>query len=214
MLRPYSRFPTFLLVFALSILGTRSGYGQENRALLAAKKPPLWRSAGEAPNPMRATLLSTILPGLGQLYNGRSVLPYVGNTPYGGIAYAAALYASFAGIIYMINLQGGRYNEIRKSYLAFENFDRKLTATGIQDIRYLSYDKTQLVDSQNFYRQERDRWIAGLIVFYIFFNVVEAYVTAELYGFNVSRNLDFGINIWPGENQSEQYALQINYTID
>lgn len=190
------------------------GQEKNNIPLYYKAEDSFWQfGKKEPPNPLRAALLSSVFPGLGQIYNQRSVLPYIGDTKYGGIAYAIALYASFAGIIYMIDLQGSRYKEVRTSYIQNKNFEYENRINKASNIENANTTDEQIIDRQNFYRQERDRWVAGLFLFYIFFNVIEAYVTAELYDFNVNRNLKFDLGFLPSMDQ-QGYAININYTLD
>jgi len=134
------------------------------------------------PNPHRAVLFSAIVPGLGQIYNRKYwKLPFV----YGG----------YAALIYAISWNGGYYYKYRKAYLSIanpnsnSNYYINFIPAG-QDVN--TVDKTWLTgvlnSKQLSYRSNRDLSIIGIVAFYGL-TLVDAYVDAQLYDFDISPNL-------------------------
>lgn len=134
------------------------------------------------PNPQRAVLYSAIVPGLGQIYNRRYwKLPIV--------------YAGYAALVYAISWNGGYYTKYKKAYVSIAdqndatNDYLNFIPAG-EDIA--TVDKGWLTEvlrqKQMSYRNNRDLAVIGIIAFYGL-TLIDAYVDAQLYDFDISPNL-------------------------
>lgn len=147
--------------------------------------------------PARAAFLTSVVPGLGQIYNKSYwKVPLV----YAGIGIPAYLWA-----------------DNQKQYTSYRN-EYKRRLQGIVDKDHPTFgglDDQRLLDAQKFYRQNRDLSVVVTIGFYIL-SIVDANVDAHLSQFNVNENLtikpvfEFNNNFNP-TNQM-QYALNIQYS--
>ena len=119
-------------------------------------------------DPKKATILSAILPGSGQVYNGKSwKVPLI----YGG----------FATNIYFIEFNDRRYQALREALF-------QLDAGEPNDFPNLNRDG--LVRQVNFWRRNRDLNYFLFIGIYAL-NIIDAQVDAHLSSFDVSENLTF-----------------------
>ena len=115
----------------------------------------------------KAVIMSMAMPGLGQIYNGKWwKTPIV----YGAIAVPI----SFA-------VENGREY---KRYLAavYDKLDTIPNELGDQ------YSGAQLVQLQDYYRRKRDLWILVTVLGYGL-NILDAYVDAHLYYYDISDNI-------------------------
>jgi hypothetical protein len=126
--------------------------------------------AGNRHSPATATILSAVVPGLGQVYNGNYwKLPII----YGGMA---TLY-------YVIDFNNRGYTRFRNAYFiriddnpaTTDEFDGLLSEEG------LKYYVTA-------YRRNRDLAYIGLAAFYVL-NVIDANVDAHLFDWDISDKL-------------------------
>lgn len=187
-----------------SIKGDTSGfamsYSQKSAIIVHQDSIPLTQKEIDRlswkPNPMRAVWLGAIVPGLGQIYN-RSYwkLPIV----YGGlmgciyaITYTNNQYESYKNAyrdIYIDNQHGVVSNDPNKSYIAIlpegYTIDRMGGTTA-----YIN----RLKDWQNKNRRFRDLSIAATVIVYAL-TLVDAYVDAQLFDFDISS--DLSLNICP-----------------
>ncbi|UZD22434.1 DUF5683 domain-containing protein [Algoriphagus halophytocola] len=123
-------------------------------------------------NPKKATIFSAILPGAGQVYNGKAwKVPLI----YGG----------FITDIYFINFNNRRY-QIFKQALA--DFDEGL------ETDFPSLNRDGLVRNVNYWRKNRDLCYLLLVGIYAL-NIIDANVDAHLSGFDVSD--DIALNFEP-----------------
>lgn len=119
-------------------------------------------------SPLKAVLLSAALPGAGQYYNESYwKLPLV------------ALAGGYFG--YEIINQNNKYLDYKEQYIASQTPENP---SGNQ----------ALLTSRNFYKDERNRFILYFTVFYVV-NLVDAYVDAHLYDFDVSDKV--GVTLQP-----------------
>jgi hypothetical protein len=179
-------FITVLAIFCIAF----HGYNQEN----VADTIVLDSTKTKVHSPAKATLMSTLVPGLGQVYNKKYwKLPII----YGGIG--TSLYFAFSN--------HKEYNRFKDAYLiridtdinTKDEFDGILSP---EDIR----------SNMDVYRRNRDfsYLIAGLI--YVF-NIVDAAVDAHLFTFPVNDNLSFyfqpTINLTHNNQLSKGFSLII-----
>ena len=126
-------------------------------------------------SPKKATLMSAIVPGLGQVYNKKYwKLPII----YGG----------FAALIYSLNFNQSEYVRFRDAYKYRIDGD---SATVDNYVGILRDD--DLFALQKSYNRYRDLSVIGLGLLYVL-NVVDASVDAHLFTFDVGDDLSFNIH--------------------
>jgi len=133
------------------------------------------------PNPKKAIWYSALCPGLGQLYNRRYwKLPIVG--------------AGVAGIAYAIGWNSKYYNAYTNAYRDITDNDPNtksylnlLSGTGSFSESQLT---TVLQNRQKSYRRYRDLSYIGAVGVYLIC-LIDAYVDAQLYDFDISPDLSF-----------------------
>ncbi len=109
--------------------------------------------------PMLALGLSAILPGAGQIYTGEWYL-------------APVFLGAIGGCLYGAILQNERYHYTKDSVK--HQLDRGDT-----------YNAGRYTAVMEFYRDDRDKWYIYAALSYIA-NILEAYISAHLYDFDVS----------------------------
>jgi len=130
----------------------------------------------------RATLLSTYLPGAGQVYNHKTwKVPII--------------YAAFAGMAYFIKFNHDNFKKFEKALLI--RFD---TDPNTVDNYVNVYSEDNLKSLSDFYRSNRDLSVIGMTLIYVL-NIVDAHVDAHLFNFNVDDNLSLQVN--PTMNYSQ-----------
>jgi hypothetical protein len=117
-------------------------------------------------DPKKATLLSAILPGAGQVYNGKSWKVPI-------------LYAGILTDLYFINYNHRRYESFRDALFAL---DKK------EPNQFPSLNRAALVRNVDYWRQNRDLTVLLLLGIYAL-NLVDANVDAHLSGFDISEDL-------------------------
>ena len=136
----------------------------------------------------KATIMSAILPGLGQVYNNKYwKVPIV--------------YAGLAGFGYMFWFNNDQYNVARKYLKAEYDSD---TAT----VNDSGLSGTQLLTYKGKYRKRRDIGAIGILAVYVL-NIIDANVDAHLRTFDVSDDLSIQIRPW----ENIQYDRFRGYTI-
>lgn len=145
-------------------------------------------------SPTKATLMSMVVPGLGQIYNRKYwKLPII----YGGIG--TSLYFAFSNQKEYKRFKDAYIIRIDNDTNTFDEFDGILTPDNIRS-------------NMEVYRRNRDfsYLIAGLI--YIL-NIVDATVDAHLFTFPVNDNLTFyfqpNIQLTNNNNFSKGFTLTI-----
>jgi len=115
----------------------------------------------------KASVLSTLIPGAGQVYNKK----------YWKVP---IIYASLATSIYFINENQNKYNTYKNAYLQRSN--------GEIDDYIDQYNNSQLVTIMDYYQRNRDvSYIVTAAVYLL--NIVDASVDAHLLDFDVSDEL-------------------------
>ena len=117
-------------------------------------------------NPRKATLLSAILPGAGQIYNDKAWKVPI-------------LYAGFMTDIYFIGYNNQRYQTFITALNAFDEGDNS---------QFPSLNRDALVRNVDYWRQNRDMTILLLFGIYAL-NIIDANVDAHLSGFDISDDL-------------------------
>ena len=123
-------------------------------------------------SPLEAVLLSAAIPGAGQVYLGQAwKVPII--------------YALAGGFLYGALIQNARY------FYMIDSINARNARLTNADSAYA----LRFVGPREFYRNDRDKWWIYLGLAYIA-NVLDAYVAANLYDFDVST---------PGESPLESY---------
>lgn len=145
-------------------------------------------------DPMKATMLAVVFPGLGQIYNRKFIkVPFV-YAGFGGLAYTAT-FNSNNYVRYMRALQDF-IDEIPEtnSYLEIERF-REIDPseydriTNLQGYTHYQDQLTRIVD---YYRRYRDLSYIGIGVWYLI-TILDANVDASLFNYDISDNLDVAV---------------------
>ena len=138
-------------------------------------------------SPAVAVTLSSILPGAGQIYNGKWYkVPFI----------YAALGTSYYAFHYYSNQYKDYFTDLY--YLSLDSTYNPMTE--ITDI-------SQLEQKKNQFRRSRDlAFLGGVVIWSL--NVIDAYVDAELSDFDVSPDLSFHIypQVYSFDNRNT-YAL-------
>jgi hypothetical protein len=135
-------------------------------------------------SPKKAALYSTILPGLGQIYNRKYwKIPIV----YGG----------FATLGYFIKWNNKEYATAKNAYKDLTDNDPETQSyMNLKEIVYYKLDnpndvanlKTGLTSSQDYYRRNRDLLIIITFAFYGL-NIIDASVDGHFFNFDISDDL-------------------------
>jgi hypothetical protein len=171
------------------------------------------------PNPGKVVWMATIIPGYGQILNKKYwKLPLV----YGG----------FLGCAYAISWNSNQYNSYKNAYLDLYTYNHsdinyknavdknkanvsfyQILPKGytIADFQgYTEFEKT-LKTRQDFYRRYRDLSIIATIGYYAL-TIIDAYVDAQLYDFDISPDLSMRVQPALIKNGSgnNTFAMQCN----
>ncbi|PSL07931.1 DUF5683 domain-containing protein [Cecembia rubra] len=119
-------------------------------------------------DPKKATILSAIVPGAGQIYNGKAWKVPI-------------LYGGFATNIYFIDFNDRRYKALKQ---ALFQLDRQ------EPNDFPNLNRDGLVRQVNFWRRNRDLNYFLFIGIYAL-NIIDAQVDAHLSSFDVSDDLSF-----------------------
>lgn len=173
------------------------------------------------PNSSKAVLYTAIFPGLGQIYNQKYwKLPIV----YGGLV----------GLVYAITWNGRIYGDYTDGYRAIMKDDyysegnrdawlsllsRSQIKNDVNGDTYQFTDASKLTSnrekirrSRDFYRRNRDLAIIGVVGLYAI-SMIDAYVDAELFDFDISPDLSFRVAPYVGLDASQQKMIGIQCNI-
>lgn len=151
------------------MLGTRAACGQSTSSEQTTEK-----KLGKEDNlpsllpkdPKKATLLSAMLPGAGQIYNGKSWKVPI-------------LYAGIFTDVYFIQYNHKRYERFRDALFALDKGEPN---------QFPSLNRAALVRNVDYWRQNRDLTLLLMLGIYAL-NLVDANVDAHLSGFDISEDL-------------------------
>jgi hypothetical protein len=126
--------------------------------------------------PRKASIMSALVPGLGQVYNRKYwKVPIV--------------YAGLGGFGYMFYYNNSQYNDFRKAVIAANDNNPNTTYDSLR------YSPAQLKTLKDYYKKYRDFSIFGLGIIYLI-NIIDANVDAHLRTFDVSDNLSLRVEPW------------------
>lgn len=158
---------------------------------------------GWNPIPRRATLLSMIFPGGGQIYNRKYwKLPIF----YGG----------YVGCLYALTWNNTTYQEYMQAYQDFVDDDP--TTVSYMDFLPSTYDvesnktwlESVLKNRKDYYRRYRDISIFAFAGVYLL-SIIDAYVDAELSHFDVSK--DLSLEVRPGVLDLKTTSVGVNFAL-
>lgn len=144
-----------------------------------------------APDPAKAVWYSALLPGLGQIYNRKYwKLPLV----YGG----------FAGLTYALTWNSQYLKDYSNAYQDItDNNPNTNRFRNILPLSYLNrYDSgelssdrltTILKNRRDYFRRNRDLTVISMVGLY-FVTMIDAYVDAQLFQFDISPDLSLKLN--------------------
>ena len=132
-----------------------------------------------------ATRLSTFVPGAGQIYNKQ----------YWKVP---ILYAGAGALIYSISWNNNQYQK----YLSAYKLDSDTSSSTNSEFNGL-YTVDNLITLKDYYRRNRDLSAIGLVLLYAA-NIIDAYVYAQFYNFDISD--DLSMQVKPFVVPTFQYA--------
>lgn len=179
---------TFLFfAFGVCFAFAQNNPSQQNTDSLKAKKAV---NKAIYSNARKATIMSAVLPGLGQIYNKK-----YWKTPI--------IYAALGGIAYWGINNHNQYKYYSKNLSAlYDNDANTLNET--------PYTSDQLITQKRYYKKFRDMAImVGGLVYLV--NIIDANVDAHLKTFDVSD--DLSLQIKPYTNLSYNSTLQTGLTL-
>ncbi|CAN5446843.1 DUF5683 domain-containing protein [soil metagenome] len=136
----------------------------------------------------KATLLSTFIPGAGQVYNHK-------------IWKVPILYAGFIGVGSIIKFNNDYYQKFNKALIL--RLDGDSTTVDAYSGKYSDSQLAQLSDN---YHRNRDLSIVIFTLIYVL-NIIDAHVDAHLFSFNVSDDLSMQVRPTLIQNNYSAFAL-------
>ncbi|MEI6455414.1 MAG: DUF5683 domain-containing protein [bacterium] len=130
-------------------------------------------------SPTKATLMSTFVPGLGQIYNKKYwKLPII--------------YAGFGVMTYFIVFNTNLYMDYKCAYIESSNGNKN----GNYSVLVYKYKPDELLSAREYYRRNLEITCLITALWYIL-NIVDAAVDAHLYTFNITDKLsmNFGPSV-------------------
>jgi len=174
-----------------SVVFRKTGIPQEETSVVLRKSRPH--------SPHKATIMSMVLPGLGQVYNGQWwKVPII----YGGVA----------ATIYGINWNISQYDNYKDAFVDYIGYleqevpeggervkvnDERWKKVFFQDVT--TYDQSQeewlknaLKNRKDSYKRDRDMLYIVMGGIYVL-NIIDAVVFAHFYDFDISDDLSMGV---------------------
>jgi len=157
----------FLLLFTSILFSTKS-FAQKPKVI------PLSDSAIKAANhsALMATLSSTFIPGLGQVYNKK----------YWKVP---IIYATFATLIYSINYHNHQYNIYKQALATYK-------LPGPYIYYHDKHSDTELRFYIDQHQRLRDMSILGITLAYVL-NIIDASVDANLFNYDITDDLSMKV---------------------
>lgn len=128
------------------------------------------KDSNEFHSPKKATIMSAIIPGLGQIYNKKYWKT--------GLIYAAG-----AGLGYGLKYNMDSLKGYQSSLIAVMD-----TIDATTNYLYKTLSQAELLRERNYYRKKRDQMILGLGLLYAL-QIIDANVDAHLREFDVNEDL-------------------------
>ncbi|MCF8370945.1 MAG: hypothetical protein K9H64_04935 [Bacteroidales bacterium] len=144
----------------------------------------------EAHSPRKATLYSTFLPGLGQVYNKKYWYIKV-----------PIIYGGFGALIYSASWNNTEMKRFKKAYKDFP------------DNEFEGIPQDQLIDYIDYYRRYRDLSVIGMVIVWGL-NVIEANVSGHFYNYDISPDLSLKVEPFFRNNPIAPPELGIKLAIN
>ena len=186
---------SFSFLAFISVRAQSSTIINSDSLFLAAPKDGASFQSVSTLDPNRAALLSAILPGLGQAYNGQYwKIPLV--------------YAGGIIIGHYIDYNHRIYSEFQNALLADADDDPSTVNP------YSEFGQTALIRNRDAFRRNRD-YLMIIGVGYYLINIIEAHVSAHLHEFDVNDNLSMNISpaIQPTALFSQAIGIKISLNL-
>ncbi|MFV0328892.1 MAG: DUF5683 domain-containing protein [Dysgonomonas sp.] len=172
----------------------------QEEPIVLADSTILLRKSEFKPDSKKAVIYSAIFPGLGQLYNRKYwKLPIV----FGGAL----------GLTYAITWNGARYNEYSQAYKDLVLGTGNSYTNWVTEAE-VSANRQRWIDAfkkkKDFFRRNRDLAIIASVGVYALC-MIDAYVDAQLYDFDMSQDLSMRIQpmVWmPTSYSKAAFGLQ------
>lgn len=164
---------TGLISLIFFVFSTQQGYSQqpeEGDTLVLQAEEAVVVQDTTLRDPQKAALYSAILPGLGQIYNGKYwKLPIV--------------YSGFATFIYFIDRNSRYYQDLKQKIIDPD-----------YELKYFdgNYSNDQLTRGLDLYKRWRDLSIIGTAGFYVL-QIIDATVDAYLFDWDVGEDISLKI---------------------
>jgi hypothetical protein len=143
-------------------------------------------------SPRKAALMSTALPGLGQVYNKK----------YWKVP---VIYIGLGALVYSFQSNQSKYVRYRDAY------KYRIDSDPATVDNYIGiYSDDNLANLYKYYHRYRDLSVIGIAAVYLL-NIVDASVDAHLYNFDVSDNLTF--NVRPTMIQTEPFHYKTGISL-
>ena len=138
----------------------------------------------------KITLMSTVCPGLGQVYNKK----------YWKVP---VIYSALGGSIYYYIKNNNKYEEYKSAYIAETDQNENTINTS-------GYSEYNLITLQNYYQNSRD--LSALIFLLTYcLNIIDASVDAHLTHYNLNDNLSLYLDINElNNNEAISLCLKLN----
>ena len=144
------------------------GFAQSEPRIIAGQEEEVKKSDH---SPTKATIMSLVLPGLGQGYNKKYwKIPIV--------------YVGLGASVYAAMWNSDQYNEYKTAF--------DIREAGGTDKYAGIYTSQNLITLQNYYRNNRDLSIIIAVVVYGL-NILDANIDAHLYDFDISEDISMRI---------------------
>jgi len=148
--------------------------------------------------PGRATLFSTFLPGLGQVYNGK----------YWKVP---IIYSVFLGVFFNASENNFKYK------LYKEQYRRAIDPLLEIDPNYVGYTEATLLQRKDYYKRNRDFMIILGGLAYLL-NILDANVDAHLMDYDINQDLSLKMqpevnNYFAGQNNSYKSTFGIKFVL-
>jgi hypothetical protein len=178
----------FLIILTLGLFSAISASGQDTVHKIALPDSILEKQH----SPVKASLMSICLPGLGQLYNKK----------YWKIP---IIYAGLGIMTYFIVFNSQEYSKYKNAYIESVNND---TIGQYQDL-VNKYTEQDLLSAREYYRRNLEVTCIITGVWYIL-NIVDAAVDAHLFTYNINEDLSLKVDpVLMGHAASHNFASGI-----
>lgn len=164
-------FPLLVFFFFLSLFFSKQIFSQVN-----SNQTELPDSVREKEHsPTKATLMSTFIPGLGQIYNKK----------YWKVP---IIYAGFGIMTYFIVFNANLYIDYKCAYIESSYGNMNGSYSNLVN----KYSANELLSAREYYRRNLEISCLITALWYIL-NIVDATVDAHLYTYNITDKLSFNI---------------------